>query len=155
MSDRKYRAKTIIGWREWCALPDLKLPGVVAKIDTGAKTSCLHAFRIKNFVRDGEEWLRFYVHPIQRHRHPEILCEARLADERTVTSSNGKAENRPVISTRFKMGKHTFATELTLTNRDEMGFRMLIGRRALARRFIVDSTLSHALGGPKEDNLYP
>ncbi len=149
MSNRKYRAKTIIGWREWCALPDLELPGILAKIDTGAKTSSLHAFRIKNFQRDGEDWLRFYVHPVQRHRLPEVVCEARLADERTVTSSNGKSEYRPVIITRFKMGRLTFKTELTLSNRDDMGFRMLIGRRALAKRFIVDSSLSHTLGEPK------
>lgn len=146
--------KAIIGWREWCAMPDLALPGVLAKIDTGAKTSALHAFNIGPSDR-GDDWLAFSVHPVQRRRRPEIRCEARCVDLRAVTSSNGKTEERPVIETTIVMGPQTFVTEITLTNRDEMGFRMLIGRQSLSRRFIVDPGLSYCCGDRGEDELYP
>lgn len=142
----KFRSKSIIGWREWCAFPDLGLPEVLAKIDTGAKTSSLHAFKINLFERDGQEWARFKVHPVQRHRHPEISCEAPIVDERSVTSSNGKAESRLVVLTSITLGLVTYKTELTLTNRDEMGFRLLIGRQSLCKRFVVDPALSYTLG---------
>lgn len=149
------KAKLIIGWREWCGLPELGLPGITAKIDTGAKTSSLHAFKIKTFSRKGESWVRFVVHPLQRHRYPEIRCEARVVDERSVTSSNGCSEKRIVISTTMHLGLHNFATELTLSNRDEMGFRMLIGRQSLVKRFVVDPGLSLTLGDYDENSLYP
>jgi len=152
---QKNRSKLIIGWREWCALPELGLPGVAAKIDTGAKTSSLHAFKIKTFQRDGQLWARFNIHPIQRHRRPEIHCEARVIDKRIVTSSNGRGEPRLVIGTKMVLGPYRFATEITLSNRDEMGFRMLIGRKALARRFVVDPSLSMTLGENDEYELYP
>ena len=146
--------KLIIGWREWCSLPDLGLPGVLAKIDTGAKTSSLHAFRIRPFTRNGEHWVNFAVHPLQRRRRPELVCEAPLVDERKVTSSNGTSEFRPVISTRLILGCHEFVTEITLTNRDEMGCRMLVGRQSLKKRFLVDSALSCTLGTPNQKTLY-
>jgi ribosomal protein S6--L-glutamate ligase len=146
--------KVIIGWREWCALPDLALPGVLAKIDTGAKTSALHAFNIRRSDR-GEGWLEFLVHPVQRRRKPVIRCEARQVDVRAVTSSNGKTEERPVIETTILIGPHRFLTEITLTNRDEMGFRMLIGRQSLSRRFVVDAGLSYCCGDRGESELYP
>lgn len=149
------RSKSIIGWREWCGFPELGLPGVLAKVDTGAKTSSLHAFKIEPFVKFGQPWVRFTVHPVQRHRLPEIRCEAPIVDERLVTSSNGKAEQRVVVTTRMKLGAHSFVTELTLSNRDEMGFRMLIGRQALAKRFVVDTALSYTLGDNDEQDLYP
>lgn len=136
-------------------MPELGLPGIAAKIDTGARTSSLHAFKIKTFQRNGELWARFAVHPVQRHRLPEIRCEAKVVDERSVTSSNGCAEQRLVIGTELVLGPHRFATELTLTNRDEMGFRMLIGRKALAKRFVVDPGLSMTLGERDEHELYP
>lgn len=145
----------IIGWREWCSLPDLALPGLAAKIDTGARTSSLHAFRIRRFSRDGDEWVRFFVHPVQRHRHPEIACEAKVVERRAVTSSNGKSQLRPVISTTLTLGVYSFVTELTLTNRDEMGYRMLIGRQSLTRRFVVDPGLSYTLGEYEIEDLYP
>jgi len=144
---------SIIGWREWCALPDLQLPGVLAKIDTGAKTSSLHAFNIRTSTR-GKDWLSFSIHPVQRRRNPEIRCEALCVDLRTVTSSNGKSEERPVIETVIQIGAQRFSTEITLTNRDEMGFRMLIGRQSLSRRFVVDPSLSYACGDRKEADLY-
>ncbi len=152
---KKNISKLVIGWREWCALPDLELPGVLAKIDTGAKTSALHAFKIKKFSRAGKPWVRFAVHPIQRHRHPEIYCESPILDIRDVTSSNGARESRIVINTTMAFGPHTFLTELTLTNRDEMGYRMLIGRQSLTKRFLVDPGLSLTLGDRDEENLYP
>lgn len=143
---KKARTKLIIGWREWCGLPELGLPGIVAKIDTGAKTSSLHAFKIRHFEKDGESWVRFIVHPAQRRRQPEITCEAKVIDERTITSSNGASEQRIVISTTMILGQQKFETELTLSNRDEMGFRMLVGRQSLSRRFMVDPSLSFAAG---------
>jgi len=146
--------KAIIGWREWCALPDLNLPGVQAKIDTGAKTSSLHAFNIRPSDR-GEDWLAFSVHPMQRRRRPVVPCEARRVDLRAVTSSNGKTEERPVIETTISLGGRSFVTEITLTNRDEMGFRMLIGRQSLNKRFLVDPALSHCCGVLEEEDLYP
>lgn len=148
------KSKLIIGWREWCALPQLGLPAIAAKIDTGAKTSSLHAFKIKPFKRKGEEWVRFVLHPIQRHKTPEIRCEARVIDERPITSSNGGIEHRIVISTALVLGPYEFATEITLTNRDDMGFRMLIGRKSLVKRFIVDPCMSHTLGELDINELY-
>jgi ribosomal protein S6--L-glutamate ligase len=135
-------------------MPDLNLPGVQAKIDTGAKTSSLHAFDIRKSERGGE-WLRFSVHPVQRRRRPVIQCEARCVDVRAVTSSNGKSEERPVIETTLVIGGRSFLSEITLTNRDEMGFRMLIGRQSLNRRFLVDPALSHCCGDQEEADLYP
>lgn len=143
---KQNKAKTIIGWREWCSLPDLGLTQIAAKIDTGAKTSSLHAFKIKPFMHEGEHWVSFNVHPRQRRRQPEIRCKAKVVDERMVTSSNGCAEARIVISTRLVIGPHSFVSELTLSNRDEMGFRMLIGRQSLAKRFVIDPGLAETLG---------
>lgn len=145
--------KAIIGWREWCALPDLALPGILAKIDTGAKTSSLHAFDIRPSPR-GEDWLEFSIHPVQRRKRPIIKCTAQCVDYRAVTSSNGKSEDRPVILTTIQMGLRSFRTEITLSNRDEMGFRMLIGRQTLNRHFIVDPSLSYCCGHRDEAELY-
>lgn len=132
------RPKAVIGWREWVGLPDLGVEKVKAKIDTGARTSAIHAFEIRPFERDGQRYVSFLLHPVQHHRHPEVACEARVADERIVTSSNGEREKRYVVETRIQLGEEVWPIELTLTNRDEMGFRMLLGRRAVRRRFVVD-----------------
>lgn len=134
------------GWREWISLPDLGIDWVKAKLDTGARTSALHAFRIKTFRRKGEHFVRFFVHPVQRHRHPEILCEAPLVDERIITSSSGQSDYRYVIETRLRMGGLMWPIEITLTNRDDMGFRMLLGRQAIRDRFLVDPGSSYKLG---------
>ncbi len=149
------KSKLIIGWREWCSLPDLNLPGINAKIDTGAKTSSLHAYKVTPFTHNGENWVKFFVHPVQRHRHPEIECRAQVVDQRAVTSSNGTTETRYVIKTTLIMGAHKFLTEITLSNRDEMGYRMLIGRQSLSQRFVVDPSLSHTTGDYDEKDLYP
>ncbi len=146
--------KAIIGWREWCALPELNLPGILAKIDTGAKTSSLHAFDIRESQKQAG-WLEFSIHPVQRRRKPEIRCSAPCVDYRAVTSSNGRSEERPVILTTIQIGLRSFATEITLTNRDDMGFRMLIGRQTLAKNFIVDPALSYCCGDREESLLYP
>lgn len=153
MPRRLRSPKAIIGWREWCGLPELALPGVLAKIDTGAKTSALHAFDIQPAAR-GKGWLSFKVHPVQRRKRPEIICEALCVDERTVTSSNGKGEVRPVVRTELVIGERRFLTDITLTNRDEMGFRMLIGRQSLNNRFLVDPSLSYCCGDLDEHQLY-
>ncbi|MDF1846648.1 MAG: RimK/LysX family protein [Parvibaculaceae bacterium] len=137
------RNKIIIGWREWVTLPELGTPPIKAKIDTGARTSALHAFRMRHFTRDGAAYVEFYVHPEQHRRKPEIRCEAPLLEERQITSSNGQKELRCVIETQAEIGGEIFDIELTLTNRDELGFRMLIGRQALRGHFIIDPGQSY------------
>lgn len=142
------RARPVVGWREWVALPELGVERIKAKIDTGARTSALHAFEIKEVARDGETYLRFVVHPHQRRRRPAVVCEAPLLDRRTVTSSNGQRETRYVIRTKLRVAGRSWPIELTLTNRDEMSFRMLLGRQALRRHLIVDPGGSYRLGKP-------
>jgi hypothetical protein len=142
---RTRKEKTVIGWREWVALPALGVDKIKVKIDTGARTSAIHAFEIRPFDKDGEKYVRFSLHPVQHHRKPVISCEAPLVDERTITSSNGEQEHRYVIETTVQLGETSWPIEMTLTNRDEMGFRMLLGRAALRRRFVVDPGSSFKL----------
>jgi hypothetical protein len=129
----------IIGWREQLALPDLGIPEVKAKIDTGARSSALHAFDVETFERDGKPMVRFKVHPYQRDAQRTVTAEAELIDQRQVRNSGGQAQVRPVIKTTVEINGYTFPIELTLTNRDAMGFRMLLGRQAVRRRFLVDA----------------
>src|SRR4051812_18010912 len=136
------RKKKTVGWREWIRLPDLAIARVKAKLDTGARTSALHAFKITPFSKDGAAYVRFVVHPLQRRKTPEIACVALVIDYRNVMDSGGRIEERYVIRTCIKLGKSLWPIELTLTNRDQMGFRMLIGRQALRRRYIVDPSRS-------------
>lgn len=131
-----------VGWREWIGLPALGVEAMKAKIDTGAKTSAIHAFRIEEFHRNGELFVSFYLHPVQRKKKPEIYCEAQVSDKRLVRSSNGKEEARYVITTLLQIGNDSWPVEVTLTNRDEMGFRALVGRQALRRRLVVDPARS-------------
>ncbi len=139
----------MVGWREWVALPELGVDRIKAKIDTGARTSALHAYRITRFRRKGRHFVRFFVHPMQRHRYPEVMCEALLVDERMVTSSNGKRENRYVIETKLRVGTEEWPIEITLTNRDEMSFRLLLGRQALRRHLVIDPSSSFKLSRKK------
>ncbi len=138
--------RTEIGWRELASFPDLGVERIAAKIDTGAKTSALHAFRIGETDIDGAPHVEFYLHPRRRRRKPEIFCCAPIADKRTIRSSNGQEEERYVIETRLRLGPRLWKVELALTNRDAMGFRLLIGRDALRRKFIVDPGASYLLG---------
>ncbi|MFP4003640.1 MAG: ATP-dependent zinc protease, partial [Alphaproteobacteria bacterium] len=140
----------VVGWREWAALPDLHVPEIKVKIDTGAKTSAVHAYDISPFQKDGKPFVGFYLHPIQEQERPEIWCEAPVVDERLITSSNGEQESRFIIETTLTVGDDSWVIELSLANRDEMGFRMLLGRQAMRGRLIVDPERSFCLGGEDE-----
>jgi hypothetical protein len=135
-----------VGWREWVGLPDLGVAAIKAKIDTGARTSALHAYRIEPFRRAGALWLRFELNPIQRSHATRVACEARAVGERTVRNSGGGIERRYVIATLLKLGDAAWKIELALTNRDHMGFRMLLGRTALQGRVLIEPGRSFLLG---------
>jgi hypothetical protein len=133
----------IIGWRERLALPSLGITQIKAKIDTGARSSALHAFDIEPFTRQGRDWVRFKVHPHQHNNKDTILAEAELLDTRAVKNSGGQAQIRSVIQTSVVLGGQHWPIELTLTSRDAMGFRMLLGRQAVRQRFLVDAGKSY------------
>jgi len=137
-----------IGWREWIVLPELGIEWIKVKVDTGARSSTLHAIDVERFDRDGAPWVRFAVHPYQRDSEQTVRCEAPLVDERHVRSSVGHVQYRPVIAAVVRSGSHAWPIELTLTNRDAMGFRMLLGRQAIRHRFVVDAGRSY-LAGPR------
>lgn len=144
---RKRKPKTIIGWEEWCALPSLNLPAIKAKIDTGAKTSALHAYDMKRFKEDGQDFVRFKIHPLQKNDRLEKICVAPLADYRYVISSNGEREKRFVILAELEFPEKTIQAELTLTSRHKMAFRMLLGREAMRKaKLVVDPSKSFLLG---------
>ena len=143
---RKKRDRPVIGWREWTSLPGLGIDRIKAKIDTGARSSALHAFGIERFERAGEQWVRFRVHPNQRSRYPTVIAEARLLEYRKVRNPGGRLEKRPTIRTPVHVGGEEWDIELTLTPRWGMGFRMLLGRQAVRRRFVVDSGRSFVGG---------
>ena len=137
----------VLGWREWVELPDLKLGPIKAKVDTGARTSCLLAFELDPFERDGESWIRFKVHPVQKDNSVVVQCEAPVFDQRPVTDSGGHTEQRYVIRTRLEIGAWQQAVEMTLTGRDTMRFRMLIGRTTMkAGGFVVNPAISYQAG---------
>lgn len=134
-----------IGWREWLSLPQLQIPRIKAKVDTGARTSALHAFDLDYFEHDAVLMVRFKVHPLQRDTHCTIEAIAPVVDKRAVRNSGGHAQERPVIKTQAVLGPQRWDIELTLTNRDVMGFRMLLGREAVRHRFLVDPGKSYLL----------
>ncbi len=140
--DDKTASRLIVGWREWVELPDLGAIRVKAKIDTGARTSAIHAWNIEPYERRGAPWVRFEVHPLQRADKPRFLCEAPVYDERLVKNTSGQAERRIVIMTTLSLAGQSWPIELSLARRDEMGFRLLIGRTALHRRAVVDPSRS-------------
>ena len=146
--------QTTIGWREWVALPDLNLPALKAKIDTGARTSALHAFLIEPYTQDGVDMLRFMIHPIQLNDSLKVECHAPVFDFREVTDSGGHREMRYVIQSRIVIGNIEHLIEMTLTNRDTMRFRMLLGRRAMENRFVVDPGASYVNGKLRPRKLY-
>lgn len=147
--------KVTIGWREWVRIDALGLPDMRAKIDTGAKTSALHAFEVTPFEKDGQKWVRFRIHPRKTMPKLEHVCEAPIIDERVVKDSGGHAERRYVIQQTVYLGPWHWEIELTLTDRDTMAFLMLIGREALAGRFLVDSSASFLLGRPQLQEAAP
>lgn len=136
--------KHILGWKETVCLPGLWIRRVVAKVDTGAQTSCLHATQIQYYTQEGKKWVRFDAH-IGAGREV-VRCEAPLLTRRSVKSSTGHVTVRPVIRTILKLGDFEFKAELTLVNRAQMGYRMLLGREGMGKRFLVDPSRSHLMG---------
>jgi ribosomal protein S6--L-glutamate ligase len=139
-------SKIIVGSEEWCVFPSLGVHAIKARVDSGAKTSSIHAFNIQTFRRAGEAWVSFQIHPIQNDDKTEIRCEAKVVDRRIVKSSSGASEKRYVIRVPLQMGGDIWDVELTLTNRDSMGYRMLLGREAMIGRMLVDPAESFCLG---------
>ncbi len=140
---KKTKKLDSIGWREWVSFPELKIKTIKAKVDTGAKTSSLHVSNVKVFKRTNK--VTFTIHPAQRQRYPVINAKADYLGERSIKSSNGETSIRPVIETKLQIGSRSYSIELTLMNRDLMGFRLLLGRSALKERYLVDSGKSFLL----------
>ena len=147
---RKRPELPIIGWREWVALPEFNIKQIKAKVDSGARSSSLHAFDVEEFKKNKERWVRFKVHPEQRKSTKVVSAEARVIDYRAVRSSSGQSQQRPVVEATVSLLGETWEIELTLANRDQMGFRMLLGREAFRRRFLVDGGNSYYGGRPKK-----
>jgi hypothetical protein len=140
------RERQVVGWREWIALPALGIDAIKPKIDTGARSSSLHAFNVETFDRGGQTWVRFDVHPLQRDDKHAVRAEAPVIEYRHVRSSSGHQTLRPVIRTELLLGGRRWKVDLTLAARDEMGFRMLLGREAMRGRFVVDPARSFVIG---------
>jgi ribosomal protein S6--L-glutamate ligase len=145
--------KVIIGSEEWCAFPELGIPTIKARVDSGAKTSALHAINIAPFIKNESNWVKFDINPIQNNIKTVIHCEAPLVDKRIVKSSSGFREQRYVIQTILDIGDSKWPIEMTLTNRDSMGFRMLLGREAMSGRVLVDPEQKYLLGQPSSDTI--
>jgi hypothetical protein len=143
--------KKVIGWREWVQLPELGILEIKAKVDTGADNSSLHAFNVEKFSRDGIDYVRFEIHPKRRTRKPAIQCEAPLAMERKVKNPGGRTELRPVIRTMVIVAGMELEGLVNLTSRDEMGFRMLLGRRTISKTFMVDPGRSYLGERPRRE----
>ena len=148
------KTKQIIGWKEWFSLDCIALPAIKGKIDTGAKTSALHAFNIETFYIEDVEYVRFDIHPLQKNKRFVRSCIARVIDRRMVSDSSGKKEKRIVIKSDLKIGDKKIRIELTLTNRDNMSFRMLLGREAIMQaKMIVDISKSFVQGKLKKSKV--
>lgn len=151
MPKKKNRSELpLIGWREWVGLPDLGIKSIKAKVDSGARSSSLHAFHVRVVEVDGKQIVRFKVHPLQRSTKEVTEIEAEVLEFRSVKSSSGKATRRPVILTHVELLGQVWPIELTLANRDDMGFRMLLGREAFRDRMLVDGGKSYFGGQPKK-----
>ena len=143
---KQQETKILAGWQEWCALSKFGIHAIKAKIDTGAKTSAIHAFDIKPFTRVGTLYVHFALCPLQTDQRVVRVCCAEVVDQRWVMSSNGHKENRYVIQTDITMAEKTWEIELTLSDRDPLKFRLLLGRAALADRVIIDPSKRLCLG---------
>ncbi len=146
--EKKPDKKPYIGWREWISIPALNIPWIKAKVDSGAKTSSIHAFLIEPFVENGVPKVRFFVHPIQRRPDIRVECVAEVVDHRVVSDSGGHRERRYVVKVPVRVGNLEYPVEITLANRDTMVFRMLLGRSAM-HHFLLDTEKSFVLGRPK------
>jgi hypothetical protein len=138
----------ILGWREWVTLPELNIKHIKAKIDTGARSSALHAFAIEPYQKHNQPWVMFAIHPEQNNTELVIECHAAVKDRRIVSDSGGHKQRRYVIETQLLLGSAVINAEMTLTNRDSMLFRMLIGRTTLNDRFMINSSASFCQGIP-------
>ena len=148
-SNHSITEQTVVGWREWVQIPQVDVPWIKAKIDTGAKTSAIHAFDLRAVDRGGRDWVRFSVHPWQATASDAVEVELPVHDSRSVRSSSGHEEERYVVLLPLLLGGREVQAEVTLTDRDEMGFRMLVGREALVQGFLVDPAQSYAGGRPE------
>jgi hypothetical protein len=146
MKKKKIQPTAIIGWKEWIGLPELGIPAVKAKIDTGARTSAMHIFDLQEFDADGRQMVRFGIHPLQRRKDIRRYCEAPVLERRRVKDSGGHIEIRYVIQTTAVMGGVSWPIDITLTNRDLMLFRMLLGRKAVENRFLINPGRSYLTG---------
>lgn len=150
-------SRIIVGSEEWCGFPQLGVPAVKARVDSGAKTSALHALNIQPFTRNGARWVSFEVHPLQDDRSILLRCEALVHDRRAVKNSGGVSDKRYVIKTVLVMGDRKWEVEVTLTNRDSMGYRMLLGREAMSGKLLVDPSTGFCLGdrsAPEISKIY-
>jgi len=138
--------KVLLGWREWVGLPELGIPRIKAKVDTGARTSAIHAWRTERYIEGGAPWVRLHIHPLQRDTKVSIIANVAIIDERAVSDSGGHRERRIVVAANLDIGPVAWPIELTVTNRDAMLFRMLLGRTAMRGRIVVDPSRSYLLG---------
>jgi hypothetical protein len=138
----------VAGWREWVSLPEFDVPWIKAKLDTGARSSAIHAYEVEEFDRDSAPWVRFEIHPWQMSSLDSVTVEVPVVDRRVVRSSTGHEEERLVVSATLAVVGRRLDAELTLTNRDEMGFRMLVGREAMRGELVVDPSRSYIGGRP-------
>ena len=145
--------KTVVGSEEWVSLGELNIPYVKARVDSGAKTSSLHAVSIQPFQKDNETWVNFDVFPIQNDGKRKISCKALVIDKRVVKSSSGNREHRYVVRTSISLNDKVWDVELTLTNRDSMGYRMLLGREAMMGRIVVDPAESFLTGTVEDETI--
>jgi len=140
-----------IGWREWVALPELNIPAIKVKTDTGARTSALHTFSIDPFVDGGVRRVRFGIHPLQQRKDIEIYAEADVIDQRWVTNTGGRRERRYVIRTPLAIGPWEWLIDVTLASRERLNFRMLLGRTAMGKRVRINPGRSYLTGRPKSE----
>lgn len=144
-----------IGWKEWVSLPDLQIPAIKAKVDTGARTSALHASRITVFTKPSGRWVRYVVQPLRNNPEIEIECESKLIDRRDIKNSGGQVESRYIIETTFVLGEAMWSATLSLTSRDDMLFRMLLGRTTLADNVIIYPKEKYLTGRVRLKKCYP